>query len=119
MKFPDSEALAVAFLHSRLAPLHVGTKVPKERPAEFVRVWRTGGAAANRVLDQPTLTIQAWGPNSFELIRVCREAFLNEYTQMPLVRGVEEITGPYYDPDPGSNSDRYSCNMQLQVRAQR
>lgn len=118
MKFPDSEALAVAFLEARVTP-HVGTKVPKQRPAAFVRVWRTGGSAVNRVLDQPTLTIQAWGPNSYELIRVCREAFLNEYTSMPLVRGVAEITGPYYDPDPGSNTDRYSCNMQLQVRAQR
>lgn len=119
MRFPDSEAMVVSFLEDRLAPLKVSTKVPKVRPAEFVRVWRTGGAAANRVLDRPTLTIQAWGPNSHELIRVCREAILNEYTQMPLVRGVEEITGPYYDPDPGSNADRYSCNLQLQVRAAR
>lgn len=119
MRFPDSEAMVVAFLAERVAPLSVSTKVPKPRPAEFVRVWRTGGAAANRVLDQPTFTIQAWGPNSFELVRVCREALFNEYTDMPLVRGVEEITGPYYDPDPGSNADRYSCNVQLQVRAQR
>lgn len=119
MRFPDSEAMLVQFLGMKVAPLHVGTKVPKTRPDQFVRVWRTGGAAVNRVLDQPTLTIQAWGPNSFEIIRVCREAVLNEYTLMPLVRGVIEITGPYFDPDPGSNTDRYSCNMQLQVRAQR
>lgn len=119
MRFPDSEAMLVQFLGEKVFPLHVGTKVPKDRPAEFVRVWRTGGAAANRVLDQPTLTIQAWGPNSYELIRVCREAVLNEYTLMPLVRGVEEITGPYFDPDPGTSIDRYSCSVQLQVRARR
>ncbi len=119
MRFPDSEAMLVQFLAMKVHPLHVGTKVPRSRPAEFVRVWRTGGAAPNRVLDQPTLTIQAWGPNAFEIVRVCREAVLNDYSLMPLVRGVEELTGPYFDPDPGSNEDRYSCNFQLRVRAKR
>lgn len=119
MRFPDSEKLVVRFLAMKLHPLHVGTKVPRTRPAEFVRVWRTGGASANRVLDQPILTVQAWGSNSHELIRQCREALMNEYTLLPLVRGVSEVTGPYYDPDPGSNEDRYSCSLQFQVRAQR
>lgn len=119
MRFPDAEQMAVQFLQMKLGAISVSTKVPKVRPAEFVRVWRTGGAAVNRVLDQPLLTVQAWGVNSHELIRVCREAFMSEYTLLPLVRGVEEVTGPYYDPDPGTNVDRYSCSLQLQVRAQR
>lgn len=118
MKFPDSEALVVQFLKPRLT-VKVATKVPKTRPDEFVRVWRTGGAAANRVLDQPMITIQAWGPNAFDLLRICREAFLNDASTIPLVRGVTEVTGPTYDPDPGSNSDRYSCTFQVQVRAAR
>lgn len=119
MRFPDSEALVVQFLKMKLGAVHVSTKVPKTRPAEFVRVWRTGGAAANRVLDQPIITVQAWGVNSHDLIRQCREWLFNEYVLMPLVRGVEETTGPYFDPDPGSNEDRYSCSVQLQVRAAR
>lgn len=118
MTFPDSEALVVEFLQARLA-VDVATKVPKDRPAEFVRAWRSGGAAVNRVLDEPTITVQAWGVNAFELVRVCREALFNEYTDMPLVRGVNELTGPYFDPDPGSNDDRYSCNIQLRVRSAR
>jgi hypothetical protein len=38
---------------------------------------------------------------------------------MPLVRAVEEVTGPYFDPDPGTGVDRYSMSVQLSVRAKR
>lgn len=119
MRFPDSEVLAVGLLKATVAPVRVLTKVPATRPAEFVRVWRTGGAAANRVLDQPMITVQAWGPNADALARKCREAFLSNSSLMPLVRGVEEVTGPYQDPDPATNSDRVTFTVQLQVRAAR
>ena len=39
------------------------------------------------------------------------------YTAMPLVRGVDETSGPYFDPDPDTNIDRYSFTHQLSVRA--
>lgn len=119
MRFPDSEALVVQFLQMKLGAIPVSTKVPKVRPSVFVRVSRSGGAASSRVLDQPILTVEAWGDSAHELIRECREALFNEYTLMPLVRGVEEVSGPYFSPDPASNVDRYICNVQLQVRAHR
>lgn len=119
MRFPDVEVLAVGLLKATVAPVRVVTKVPSTRPAEFVRVWRTGGAAANRVLDQPMLTVQAWGTNADELSRKCREAFLSNSAALPLVRGVEEVTGPYQDPDPATNTDRVTFTVQLQVRAAR
>lgn len=119
MRFPDAETLAVGHLKPVVAPVKVMTKVPATRPAEFVRVWRTGGAAANRVLDQPMLTVQAWGPNADELARKCREAFLSDSARITLVRGVEEVTGPYQDPDPATNTDRVTFTVQLQVRAAR
>ena len=119
MRFPDAETLAVQLVRAAVHPVRVVTRVPASRPAEFVRVWRTGGAAANRVLDQPLITAQAWGANADELARACREAFLHNYTLLPLVRGVEEVTGPYQDPDPATNTDRVTFTVQLQVRAAR
>lgn len=121
MRFPDVEVMVRQFLLARLS-VPVATKVPSSRPASFVRVWRSGGAAINRVLDQPVMTVQAWASDdgeAAELARVCREALLSDYTSMPLVRGVEEVGGPYFDPDPDTGIDRYTFNMSLQVRARR
>lgn len=121
MTFVDVEALVIAFLNARVTP-PVSGKVPNPRPATFVRAWRTGGAAVNRVLERPTFTVQGWAGDdavAAALTRECREYLLTEYTAMPLVRGVEEITGPYFDPDPDTGIDRYSCSIQLSVRAAR
>jgi hypothetical protein len=62
--FADAEKLVREFLDDRVG-VPVRTKVPaKDRPAEFVRVWRTGGAASSRVLDRPIITVHAWAANS-------------------------------------------------------
>jgi hypothetical protein len=121
MRFVDIEAVVVTFLDARVTP-PVVTKVPASRPALFVRAWRTGGASANRVLDQPTITVQSWAASSVAasaLAEECRRYLFDDYTAMPLVRGVSEITGPYFDPDPVTGVDRYSFTVQLSVRAAR
>lgn len=121
MSLVDVEAMIVGFLGARLSE-SVATKVPADRPASFVRVWRTGGVATSRVLDRPMITVQAWAPNTVDagaLAGRCRDALFNEYTAMPLVRGVEEISGLYFDPDPDSGVDRYTFTVQLSVRAKR
>lgn len=122
MSFPDAEAMVRSFLAAKVAPVRVQTKVPANRPATFVRVWRTGGAAVNRVLERPLITVQAWDTNSvaaIELAGKCRHSLLNHSAEIPLVRAVEEVTGPYYDPDPDTGIDRYSFTVQLSVRAKR
>ncbi len=121
MKFPDSEATVGTFLRARVS-VPVVSKVPATRPTKFVRVWRTGGAALNRVLDRPIITVQAWAPDdgqASELANACRQLLFNDYTVMPLVRGVEEVTGLYFDPDPATGVDRYTFSVQLQARAAR
>lgn len=122
MRFPDVEAMVRGFLALRRAPVKVVTKVPADRPVTFVRSWRTGGASLNRVLDQPIITVQGWGPDSVSASRLaedCREDLLHDWSLMPLVRGVEEVTGLYFDPDPQTGIDRYTFSVQLQVRAKR
>lgn len=119
--FVDAASLAIAYLSPLLTPgLDAHGSVPNERPARFVRVWRTGGAAVNRVLDSPILTFQAWGidePDAWEIANRARDYMFAGYTAMPLVRGVEEVSGPYYDPDPDSDSERVTFSHRLRVRA--
>lgn len=118
---PDVEAMVGAFLRSRMVP-PVSTKVPNPRPARFIRAWRTGGAASNRVLEDAQITVTCAAPNSVQAsddARAARTFLLNDYTAMPLVRGVEEVTGPYFDPDPDTGGDRYSLTVRLRVRAAR
>lgn len=122
MKFQDAEAMVVDFLVPVAAPEHVGTKVPNPRPRRFVRAYRSGGAASNRVLEIAQITVEAEAESStraYELASACREEFLQKYTRMPLVRGVEEIGGLYYAPDPDTNIDRYRFTVAVTIRASR
>ena len=121
VEFPDVEAMAREFLRARLTP-PVSSKVPNPRPARYVRAWRSGGAAANRVVDHPLITVSCTADGSVQAredANDARTAFLNEYTAMPLVRGVEEQVGIYFDPDPDTGEDRYSFTMRLTVRGRR
>lgn len=122
--FTDIEAdvrqhlLAVAYD----AGATVHTRVPNPRPATFLRVWRTGGAAINRVLDAPLITVQSWAATdkvASDNANAARDALLNNSAEMTLVRGVEEVTGPYYDPDPVSGATRYTFTMRLRVKRPR
>lgn len=118
----DVETMTVAFLRPVVDPVRVATAVPATRPAELVRVFRTGGAAENRVLELAQVTVQCWAANSVrasQIAQMCRHAFLNDYTRMPLVRGVLETGGLYFDPDPATGIPRYTFTMQLSVRAKR
>jgi hypothetical protein len=122
MRLPDVEALAISFLKTVVAPVKVATKVPDPRPTEFVRAYRTGGSALNRVLEEAQITVDseaATAPAAFELASKCREAFLNDYSRMPLVRGANEVGGLYFSPDPDTNIPRYRFTVGLMVRAGR
>lgn len=122
MSFPDAEAMVRTFLLPVASPAKVVTQVPATRPDKFVREFRTGGAAINRVLERVQITVQGWATDSvdaFDLTSDCREALLNRYTLMPLVRGVSEVGGLHFDPDPGTNTPRYTFTVELMVRATR
>lgn len=117
--FPDAESMVRTFLVSRLS-VPVSTKVPTPRPKRFVRAWRTGGSALNRIVDQPQITVSCTAASTITAsddARAARFALLNEATGMPLVRRVEDVSGVYYDPDPDTNEDRYSFTVRLTVRA--
>lgn len=118
---PDVEAMVVFFLTTKLG-VKVGTRVPNPRPDTFVRAWRSGGAAVNRVLDEAQITVSVWGPSTTaasELAQRVRHALLSDNEGMTLVRGVEETGGLYFDPDPSTGTARYTFTVSLLVRANR
>lgn len=122
MRLPDVEALVIAFLRPVVSPVRVGANVPATRPDEFVRAYRTGGAALNRVLETANITIDVEAKSSVravELAQDCREALLNRSSEMPLVRGCDEVGGLYFTPDPDTNTPRYRFTVGLRVRAGR
>lgn len=121
MSFPDVEQMLRDFLAADTGQ-KVETEIPGTRPAVFTHLWRSGGGALSRVLEKPIITITAWDVSAtaaHDRLQECRDALLNRSGGMPLVRRVEEITGPYWDPDPDSNLPRYSMNVRPTVRAQR
>mgnify|MGYP003422366021 CR=1 FL=1 len=120
--FADVDEMVVTFLDSIVTP-DVATLWPNPLTGRFVRVVRSGGAAANRVLDRATVTVTCSGASksdtvgSATLAGECRDALMNRYLEMPLVRGVEEMTAPYYDPDPDTGFSRHTFTHRLSVRA--
>lgn len=121
MKFPDVEAMVLDFLAAHIgAP--VKTSVPDDRPDRFVRIWRNGGASLNRVIDRPQVTVEAWSLDSADasaLAEACRAALLHNASDMPLVRGSSEVSGPYSVSDEATESPRYRFTIALTVRATR
>lgn len=112
--FPNIEAEAIALLEVAAGGALVATQVPTDRPATFVRVWVTGGAADQRVLDRPTVTVQAWASDSVAasaLASSCRDVFLARYG------APAEMTRPYFDPDPDTKIPRYTFTFRVRNRA--
>lgn len=120
MKFADVEAMVLPFIRYVVPGVTVATKVPNPRPATFIRAWVNGGSAVNRVLERVQVTVDVWAPSTTEASRIAgdiRHAFLNHSGALHLVRGVEEVTRPYSNPD--ETSDRYRATYALMVRATR
>lgn len=121
MRFVSVEELVIGFLNP-LVTARVTTQVPNPRPDSFVQVRRTGGAALNRVVERAQITVTAWAKDESaaeSLALTCRSALLFDHVDMPLVRGVTESGGLYYNPDPDTGLPRYTFTVSLTVRAPR
>ena len=75
----DAEAAVIAELDARLPGLGfpsvtVGTKIPDTRPAEFIRVYRTGGVSPDITSDAVSLTIEAYAVGEVRAERICSVA---------------------------------------------
>ncbi|KTR77999.1 hypothetical protein [Microbacterium oxydans] len=121
MEFVSVEQMVRLFLRTIVEP-PVEILVPADRPAQFVRVFRTGGVARDRITDLAQITVQAWATDRYDAERLasaCRMALLSGSSEMKLVRRVEETGGLHFNPDPKTNTPRYQFTVTLTVRAKR
>lgn len=117
--FPDVEQLLVDAYKTELAArdwnVPVGTKVPTQRPAEFVRIIRTGGTRRGLVLDDAQVTVEAWGQResrTSQLAQLCRGLL----PTFDFVYGVDEFAAPANLPDPTTSQVRYTATYRVTVR---
>lgn len=124
--FPDAVAVGIAALRAGLtalsdtAPVH--REVPVVRPSRWVQVVRTGGTRATIVSDAAQLTISAWADRAdfaAALAQRCRA--ISHATIGTVVAGVpvylvEELGGPYDNPDPTSGQERHTWTCRVHLR---
>ncbi len=127
--FPDVVEAVTLYLRGELAgrgfTTTVATDVPTTRPAELVRVLRTGGvhhADPGVPVEQAQITVECWAQagqgDAHDLAQLCRALL---FAARGVVEGVlfcraEEIAGPAYLPDPLSDDPRYTLTVLLTVR---
>jgi hypothetical protein len=122
-ELPDVETLVVVYLRDQLGgAIPVSTRTPNPRPQTFVRAWRTGGRAPSRIHDRAQITVESWSTNTVNasvLARRCRDLLLAAAhgAGIVLARGVSDVGGLYFDPDPETGAARYTFTVQLTVRA--
>jgi len=119
--FPGIEALVVDLFNTeltqRMPTVHSSTKVPTERPAEFVRVARIGGSRESLISENAWITVEAYATSekrADEILSLAR-AILN--AQSGQLFGCTEISGPNNLPDPTTSGVRYTQNFGIRSRA--
>jgi hypothetical protein len=119
---PDTVATIIAHLNEELS-VPVSSKVPPNRPAEFVTVQRTGGPQATQVSDQPQITIDCWANDDItahgnaQVVRqVLKQMADGSNRDGVIVYRVDEFAGPAYLPDPDSRQDRFTFTVQAHTR---
>lgn len=120
---PDAEAVVVTFLSSELT---VGTKVPKVRPAVFVRVRKVGGFRRGLVTFRPRFTVEGIANSEVAALGAVREAGALLWQAATVgvmgstpVGDLNEISLPQNLPDPslGEGVYRYTATYEIDMRA--
>lgn len=115
--FRDIEALVCTYLRKPLlGSIQIGIRIPSTRPAEFIRVMRTGGPRETVASEAAQITVEAWAQSESRaslLLSQCR-ALLNAADET--IYGVRELSGPANLPDPVSSQIRYTQSFQVRAR---
>ena len=119
--FVDAEAFLIANLAMGVP---VSTKIPADpKPAQFIRVQRTGGTRQNRVSDRPLLAVEAWAPTAPQAsalmtdLRSAMAALEGRAIAGVTVYDVAEVGGPVNLPHPTvTDRQRYTATFEIQIR---
>lgn len=122
--FPDAEDLFRVSLAADVSEVLGGTvpastKVPANRPAEFLVVRRIGGSRRDLVTDVPVLQVEAWATKESRASRIAVvvQALMQGYAEVDgyPVWLEDEVTGPTPYPD-GSQQARYTASYAMAIR---
>lgn len=121
--FPDAVETLRTHLDAELAE-PVVHKIPRDRPATFVQLRRTGGISRDTVIDGAFITVDSWAatqPAAMDLAQRVRAALhgLEAGTVGAVaVYAVRELAGPSDLPDEGSEQPRVRQSFQIGLRGQ-
>lgn len=106
--------------------VHVGTKVPDDRPERFIRTVRTGGYRRDAITDVARITFECWAPSSTEAERDAQTVrdllygsagtVLSNREARFKIHRVEEVAAPADSPDPDTASPRYTLTSEVHLR---
>lgn len=124
--FPDVVEAFTGYLRDELGDrgytVTVATQVPTTRPAQLVRVLRTGGAHhpdPGVPVEQAQLTVECWAATqaaSHDLAQISRALIFASRGTVTGVSRVEEVGGPAYLPDPLSDDPRWTFTVWVTYR---
>lgn len=120
--FPDAEALLIDLFADELPgfgySIPVASRVPNPRPSTFVRVMRAGGVSRDRVIDVPTVAVEAWAPTETAAIALAStlRGILHAAESSRGIYSVGEFAGPANLPDPATSQIRYTATYSVGVR---
>lgn len=121
--FPDAVLVACAAIQAGLpSGVTAYGRIPKTRPARFVRVLRLGGTRRDRFVDNATLSIEAWAgtDQASALLASVARAALNAHEGSVVggatVYTITELSGPANLPDPLSDQSRHTWTVQVAIR---
>lgn len=121
--FKDSVAAACTWLDGDLGTgVGISGKVPKDRPAQFVKVTLTGNHRVDLAYREAQLTFECWAPSDSEASDLAELAYARmfavagETINGSHVRKVVHIGGPSNFEDPQSQSSRYQFTIGVQYR---
>lgn len=120
--FTNAAALVLARLRPLLPAMTFVHDIPTTRPAQFIRVFRTGGPRTSLVVDGAQLTIESWAADAStaaanaELVRAQLNALPEQLGVIPPIYKVEEMSGPGELPDVTSGSRRFTWTVIVHVR---
>ena len=123
--FPDAEALIVTYLNAAFPSFtgHTSLKaygrIPNPRPAEFVRILRTGGTSS-LVVDQVTFVAESWAAKPVDAFNIATRVrglikAIDTVSSVQFYKPLE-FSGPANLPDPESGQERYTQTFSVGVR---
>jgi hypothetical protein len=119
VQFPDATLLATGYLRPLMSGVHVGSRVPRDRPVEMVLLRRLGGSRRNPIVDDARIDVQVWAGDdarASELAESARYHLARICEAVPEVRVSAEETGPTLIPDAPSDVPRALMTVVLSVR---